>query len=382
MLALCFSAFVCFGVVLVLVGANQAEIAADLGLDLADSGLLVSAIALGVGIGVVAAGPVFDRSSRRPLFVGATLLAAAALISVDSTVDYQGLLVRMVLVGLGIGAYDTFINALIVERFREFAARPMTIVHAGATVGATLGPVMMGFAASRLHWTASFQWIGAAHLALAAAAFFVPFPDPPPRRSDASAGPSTRDIAFAPTLLPFAAIAFAYVGVEAAMTIFAIPYASDALALPAEIGRSAISAFWFGLLAGRLASALSARLLRPPLFVVAGIAGALAIAIGIGTATPRLMLLFAVVGATWGCVYPLMISLAGRQFPNAPGTAAGLAAGAGAIGGFVVPWATGAIGDQWGIAVAVASLALWSIAIAAGGIAAARQRPPPIEKIL
>jgi MFS family permease len=55
-LPLCFSAFLAFGAVLVLLGANQASLAAELGLDLAQSGLLASALALGLGAGVVIAG--------------------------------------------------------------------------------------------------------------------------------------------------------------------------------------------------------------------------------------------------------------------------------------------------------------------------------------
>jgi fucose permease len=90
----------------------------------------------------------------------------------------------------------------------------------------------------------------------------------------------------------------------------------------------------------------------------------------VASATPRLALLFGVIGATWGCVYPLMISFAGHQVPAAPGTAAGLAAGAGSVGGFVVPWVTGAIGDRWGIVAAFASLAAWSLLIAASGLLA------------
>jgi fucose permease len=378
LLTLCFSAFACFGVVLVLAGANQAEIAADLGLDLARSGLLGSALAAGLGVGVVAAGPLFDRHARRPLFVGSTLLAAAGLLFVDAEIGYARLLVHMVAIGVGIGAYDTFINALIVERFREHAARPMTIVHAGATVGAMLGPAMIGFAASHGHWTASFHWTGWAHLALAAVALVFPLPAAAERAVQRH---SARRLLVAPALLPFAAIAFAYVGVEASMTIFAVPYARDALALTPEVGRTAISAFWLGLLAGRVGSAASTRLLQPQLFIAAGTLGAACVVAGVASASSQVLLVFGLAGFAWGCVYPLMITLAGRQFPRAPGTATGVAAGFGAAGGFAVPWLTGMVGDAWGIATAVGSLALWSALIAAGGLAAMRLRPPPIEDI-
>jgi FHS family glucose/mannose:H+ symporter-like MFS transporter len=380
-LILCFSAFVCFGIVLVLAGANQSEIAADLGLDLARSGLLVSTLAGGIGVGVVGAGPLFDRYARRPLFVGSILLAAAALIFVDANVSYGRLLVHLVAIGIGIGAYDTLINALVIERYRDGAARPMTIVHAGATVGAMFGPALVALAVSQLHWTASFRWTGYAHLALAAAALVHTFPPPPIRLPNEPAAETTQNPLFSRALLPFAAIAFAYVGVEAAMTIFAIPYAQDVLQLSADHGRLAISVFWLGLLLGRIGSAASTRLLQPRLFVAAGILGAACIVAGVMSKSTEVFLVFGLTGFAWGCVYPLMITLAGRQFPRTPGVATGLAAGFGAAGGFAVPWLTGAIGDSWGIATAVCSIAFWSLVVAAGGVAAARLRPPPFEDL-
>ena len=69
MIGLAIAGFVAFGAVLVLVGANQAPLAAALELDLAESGLLASALALGIGTGIVGSGPVVDRWPRQPLFL-------------------------------------------------------------------------------------------------------------------------------------------------------------------------------------------------------------------------------------------------------------------------------------------------------------------------
>jgi nitrate/nitrite transporter NarK len=75
-----------------------------------------------------------------------------------------------------------------------------------------------------------------------------------------------------------------------------------------------------------------------------------------------------------------MIALAGQRFPAARGVAAGFTAGAGALGGFAIPWLTGAIGDWAGIDLALSSLVLWSIAIAAAGLAAQRGHTAAISR--
>jgi fucose permease len=367
-LPLCFCAFLAFGVVLVLVGANQASLAAELGLDLARSGLLASSLALGLGAGVVIAGPLFDRYPRRPLFVTSALLAAAALLGVEREMSYARWLVHAALAGAGIGLYDTLINAIVVQRYRERAARPMLVVHSAATIGAMLGPPLAGWIAAAHHYTASFHAAGLAHVAIAAWAACVPLPAPEPR--DPARGGARDRVALAP-LLPLAAVAFAYVGVESAVTVFAVPYANEALALPAARGQLAISAFWLGLLAGRLAL-LGARTIDARVLLAAGAGAALLLAAAAIVSSAPLELALLAVGAALGSVYPVMIALAAQTSPSASGTAAGLAAGAGALGGFFVPWSSGAIGDAAGIAVGFGSLALWCAAIAVAAAASRR----------
>ncbi len=372
MLSLCFTAFVAFGVALVLIGAHQADLARELELGLAETGLLGSVLALGIGVGVVAAGPLFDRHRRRPLFAGACLIAAAALVSVEPGMGYARWLLHIALTGFGIGAYDTLINAVVVQRYGERAAKPMTIVHSAATLGAMAGPAYAGWMAARGHWSASFVWLGVAHLALAVWALAVRFPEP--ERGGVARRDGEREGVLSASMLPFGLVAFAYVGIEASLTIFAVPYGTGAFALGAERGRGAITAFWLGLLLGRLGvlglrGPLDARVLFG-----AGTAGTLVLALGVGLGVRIVEAPFLAAGLALGCVYPVTIALVGQRFPHARGTAAGLAAGAGAAGGFAVPWLTGALGDATGVAYAVGSLALWSAAIAAAAAALQRMR--------
>jgi fucose permease len=370
LLLYCFLSFVVFGAALVLVGANQADLAQALDLDLSRSGLLVSALMGGLGIGVVVAGPLFDRVERRPLFVGAMLLAAAALLSVDREMGFGRALLLLAVTGAGIGAYDTLISAAVSERFGEHSARPMTLVHAGATLGAVAGPLLAGWLAARGDWSDSFRWTGVAHLALAGAAFAVRFA--PPDRSAETRAARGRSGLLSAALLPFALISFAYVGVEGALTVFAMPYAGEGLGLDASRGRPAISAFYLGLFIGRLGIVLRGGALGAGVLLACGLVAAGVLGGGVAAAVTQVELVFGLYGAALGCVFPVMIALAGQRLPHARGTAVGLVAGVGCLGGFAIPWLTGAIGDSAGAAIAVGSLALWTLLIAVAAFAARR----------
>jgi fucose permease len=230
-----------------------------------------------------------------------------------------------------------------------------------------LGAPLIGWIDSNGPFTLSFEVLGWAHLAIAAWAAVTPLPAPERRTSAPSAASALRN--GGASLLLLSAVAFSYVGVEAAVTVFAIPYAEGALGLPVARGQLAISTFWLGLLVGRLGLLAFPGGLGPRVLLTSsGLGTVLVLALVAWPHAPPELSFFAV-GAALGSVYPLMITLAGQRFPEARGTAAGLAAGAGALGGFAVPWLSGALGDVAGVTTALGSLAFWCAAIAAAAAA-------------
>ena len=241
-------------------------LARDLSLDLSRSGLLGAALVLGIGTGVVGAGPLVDRYPRRPLWVFSTGLAAAALLGVSPGMGFERMLAQLVLIGFALGLYDTLVSTLVVERFRERAMRPMSAVHSAATLGAMLGPPLAAWLAAANGWAASFHAAGFAHLALGAAGLVIALPAPnrvAARSAERAATP--RRPVFSPALLPFALASFAYVGIESALTVFAVPYATEGHRLSMARGLASISSFWMGLFAGRLDSARASLRPRRPL---------------------------------------------------------------------------------------------------------------------
>jgi fucose permease len=371
MLPLAYCGFLCLGLVLTLLGANQDYLAADLELDLARTGMLASALALGLLVGTVGAGPLYDRLPRKPLFVAAILLPATALFGFGPDLGFREALFRFAWIGLGAGAYDTFFIAAIAERFGARSAKPMSLLHTGTATGAIIGPLLVAVIATRWHWTLSFQLIGIVHIALAAAAMRLRFPAPtrkaPPARTD-------RYTALSLAIIPFVIVTFAYLGVETAMSVFAIPFASDGLGLEVIRGQTAISSMWFGLLAGRLGALALRGNLDGRVLIGAGILCCTAISIGAATGMRQIEILYFCVGFSLGPVFPVTIALAGQRFPGSLGSVVGLAVGVGSIGCFVVPWLTGALGDQAGIVSAMKWLAGWAVVIALGGVVIRRGR--------
>jgi fucose permease len=371
MLALTFCGYFCLGLVLILLGANQADISRDLNLDLAGTGMLASAFAMGMFIGMTGAGLLYDRLPRRPLFVATILLTAIALFGFGSNSSFSEALFLFAITGLGSGAYDTLFNAVIAERYGERSAKPMSVLHTGTAVGAIVGPLLVAAIATRWHWSRSFHLMGIAHLALAAATLFVRLPEP---MRTADSAKSDAGAIFSKAIVPFVVVAFAYLGLETAMAVFAIPYATDGLALDVIHGQTAISGMWLGLMAGRLGTLVLRGNLDGRVLIGSGILCCAAIIINAAVGSNQIAILYFCVGFALGPVFPLAIALAGQRFPHALGSVIGLAAGAGSTGCFVIPWLTGALGDQMGIAFAVKWLSVWALVIALGGAVILRGR--------
>jgi len=377
------ASFLAFGALLVLFGSNGSELIAALGLDYADLGLLGSCLSLGLGVGIVIAGPLIDRLPRRPLYVAACGAVFAACALLGPATDFRALLVHTIAIGFGAGFYETVLNALIVEEFGARAPRRLVFCHSAATLSAALTP--LAFEALReglaLAWYDTFRIAGAVHLALIAAVAFVPM------RAAAGAGPRAASderaaAAHAGRSTPahaapapgddrvaFAAICiatFAYVGVESALTLFVGDHARASLGLDAARAAGTISAFWSGLLVGRLAVGLAPRAPGAgTTALLAAVAAGIVLGFGLGWISPP-ELAMAGAGFFLGGVFPVMIGLAGQMLPRRAGLAVGLAAGLGSLGGFVVPWITGELARAGGLASALAALSGWIGLLVAG----------------
>jgi fucose permease len=342
----------------------QPALHAALGLDLAASGLVASALSLGLGVGVVLGGPLTDRLARKPLFAASAGLAAFSGLSLAGGGGFATVLAATAGIGFGAGLYETLLNAAVVERAPVSAASRLSLIHACATLGAALGAPLLGAVATAHSFAAAYAALGAAFIALAALALAVPFGPKGDGALSSGLGSTDGEVQRLSRLWPLAAGSFGYVGLETALSVFAAPHAAG-LGLDPSRGLRALSAFWVGLFLARVGFAALRRPASRGQLRAAGLAGAVALGAAAFVRELPPELSFLAVGLALGVVFPVLVTLAGEACPGRRGTAVGLVVGAGSLGGFAVPWAAGAIGDALGPAAAVASLAVLAGALAA-----------------
>jgi MFS family permease len=405
------SAFFTFGVVLVLLGATQAEVARALSLDLAASGFLGAVLALGIGGGVLIGGPLVDRFARAPLMAGSCVVCALGLFVIGPQRSYVEVVTALIVLGIGCGVYDTLVNAVVLEKAGARGASALALVHASATLGASVGPLLVRFGLNHWNWWLVFNAVGAVHLGLALAAVSLRGSRPSAARAhregrEHELGAGAREgqlrglLVSAPALIAIAIATCAYVGLENGVTLYAVPWAAS-LGDSEPMGQWSISAFWGGLLIGRLwlvalgarrearalgtlqeADAVEARTelaaldarrdAGVQLLAACGAGGAVIVCAGALLAHGPLIVVTTLAGIALGPVYPLAMTLVARRVPSATGTALGLVASAGAVGGFAIPWVAGAVGDRFGVQAAVTLLGLHGFVVAATAVALAR----------
>jgi fucose permease len=353
------AAFFAFGALLVLFGANASDIIRDLSLDYADFGLVASMLSMGIGCGILCAGPLSDRLPRRPLFVVSVGSVAIATFWVGPTTGYSTLLVVSFAIGFGAGFYETLLNTVIVEQSGTLAPRRLLFVHSAATLGASVTPFAIGLLREPLSivWYDSFRAAGCLHVALLFGLPLLPATTRVPMNSETERELPESDGRL--LLAAICAVTFVYVGVESALTFFVADFAQNDLGLAASRASAVVGFFWLGLLIGRLAVGLAPRTPSAgSTALLALVSAAIVAAFFLGGPLPA-ELAMSLIGFFLGGVFPIMIGMAGMARPGATGLAVSLAAGLGSLGGFAIPWLTGVLATRTSLATALSALSVW-----------------------
>jgi MFS family permease len=366
------------------VGAGEAEL-----------GLALLGVAVGSMLTMPVAGWACARFGGRSVAVAGGLAGCASIALPALAGNLVQLALALALIGATFGLLDVAMNveAIAVERA---CRRPiMPSFHGwfstGGLVGALAGGALAGAGAAAAPHLAATSAVGAVAVAWAGRRL-MPGDDARDERAGAGGervragaervgagggrAASRRSSRATPILVVCGLIAFCAAVGEGAMADWSALYLTDSLGAGGGLAAMGYAAFAGAMAAGRFAGGRAIRALGPAGTLQLG-CGAAALAMAAGLAAhdrATAIAAFAVAGLGVACVFPVVLSTAGRAEPDRSGPAVAFVSTIGYTGFLAGPPLIGFVADRTSLAWGLGVVAL--LAAAAAGLAAGLRREP------
>lgn len=334
------------------------------------AGVTLTVHFVGASVGVVTGLVLLRRVPGRWLVSASALLAACGVGAVALSHSWLEFSAGVALTGVGFGVLDLTLNQLFSRTAIRGRAARITFMNGLFGLGALVGPLLVEGLKPQ-HFSALF---GVYAAALAIVAVTMRGLAAAPTRGERVAGPrrsSGRERAITRALgverrgvlVGFSAGFLVYVAVETSASgwiaahLHGVGYASS-------VGSLVTAGFWAGMTLGRFGASLAGRYLRERVFVVGGLAVAVAFALG-AESSAAAPVLYPLVGLMLAPVFPMALSWYTKLEPSsAHGVPVLLVASV--VGGVIGPATESLVVSNWGIAVVptvTAALALVTLCI-------------------
>ncbi|MBC7366568.1 MAG: MFS transporter [Undibacterium sp.] len=311
-------------------------------------GLMVVITAL-AATAAFSSGWVVGRFGTGPVVLVSGAATGSALLALSQVGGLPGLVLAVLPLGLGAGAVDAALNGFVA---RHYSGRQMNWLHACWGIGATSGPLVIGFALGHgSGWRGGYLALGSAQLALAGL-FLVTlglWARAPERAPDVAADgneqvePTLGARSLAGWLSP--GILAIYVAAELTTGLWAGSILIVARGFEPATAAMATAAYYGSITVGRIAIGFvvdrwgNRRMVG--LGVAVGLGGALLFTAA--ASVPAAVVALVLMGLGFAPVYPGMMHEVPRRFaPGAVQTIIGRQAGAAGVGAAIMPAAAGA----------------------------------------
>ena len=343
-------------------GPCNAPIAAAFHAGARAMGLLISAHFAGFIVTTVFAGWLIDRAGLKPVMAGGAALLGAALMAFGRAPTLELLFCAMFLTGVGGGAIEAAVNALIGALYCETRVYNLNMLHIFFGVGAFSWPIVAGYLlASGMSWRTMYVLIGAFNLLMAAGMAPQKFPDPQP---GAAAGlRQTLALLRHPAVWLLGGVVALYVGAEIGINAWIVRYFDEDLLHGARFAHTLrpapgiaftlttsvfLTLYWFSMTVGRVFSTLAGRTLAD--YALLRAATLLSAAFAIATFLVRDIRLaatfLALTGLCFSGIFPTAIALGSNRFPDRLGMISGLIIAFSGVGNVVLNAAIGEIAQR------------------------------------
>ncbi|HUX50309.1 MAG TPA: MFS transporter [Spirochaetia bacterium] len=348
-----FGNFVVYGIGMTIIGATLPKILADFSWSYTAAGAVLAAGSLGYFISTYLSGMLLQRLGPRVVAAGGLVVQAISLAVFALVPSIVVNFIIYFIMGLGQGGTEVTINYAVVRMERKGESHLMSIIHAAFSVGAVIGPLIIGLIIRMgFSWQLLYRGLGAVTLVMAVILAILPFGRLTLSNVET---PEMRASLARPERQPMFYLAFflllVYVGVELGSSNWVSEYFVTILGSTPSVGAFMVSIFWIGLLVGRVGvpvvfrRAAHAKVLTGlALFTTLSLAGALLfrnpVVVGAG---------FFFTGLGCSAIYPLIMTIIGHFFDEGQNRAIGFAAAGGGVGSLVFPFIMAAVSQGFGL---------------------------------
>lgn len=367
-----------FGIVFAVLGTafGLPAMRLRLHIDLAQQGTLFFLLYLGMFCASFAVGPLLDHFGNRPNLLFSSLIVAAAMLLFAAADSKAAASIAAVLLGIGGGGLNTCTNLVVSEVYGERRGPMLNVLGIFFGVGALSVPL---FAATiEGHLSIPQMFLICALLAAACAVAYAIISFPAARTRQAF---SLRDLYAATTydgILLLAGILFMESGNEASIGGWTSTYVNSG-GYPPRTATLVLAVFWAALMLSRLLAARLLKAMRKSQVVftnaLLSIVGCL-ILLSAGS-LPLLIAGTALIGLSYGPIFPTTVAIAGDRYRERAGTVFGLLFSIALIGGMSFPWAVGHFSQRFSLHAGMMVPAGGAIAITLlSGVLIVRERHP------
>jgi fucose permease len=340
-----------YGLYVTMIGPLMPELIGQYSLRMSQGGLIVSSNSMGGLLIILLGGILIDRLPKSRLIAVLFLLYSIWLLLVGTSPIYIVLLLLFFALGATTRMLDIVLNAFTADLYPERRGFFLNLLHTFFGIGAFLGPV---FARALLNlqaeWHIVFLILGCVCLLIFTLYITMIRRQESIGRNHASEEQS-RSFSWlrSPRIWFLCLVMILYAGHQTGVTVWLPMYLQTHLRTDVNLASYALSVFWLGIIAGRIASSLLTTRFDPKHLVLWGcLFGGLFLVAGIVSGLPLVLIAAAgITGMLTGSTIPLLITMGCGWFPSSSGSVTSLLYLNSNLAKMVFPWLVGFIADSY-----------------------------------
>lgn len=300
---------------------------------------------LGIFCASLIVGPLIDSAGNKANLFVSSVLVSAAMVWFALAHSFAAAAMAAILLGLGGGGLNTCTNALVSDVYGEQRGPMLNLLGIFFGIGALCVPLLA--ASIEGHFTISQLFFICAVLAAVCAFTYALLSFPPAKASQAFSIREVLRVAKYEGVLLLAVILFMESGNEACIGGWTSTFVNT-IGYSARIATLVLASYWAALMVSRMVAArVLQRIGKSQLVLIIALISLLGCAVLLTTRS--LILLFAgtaLIGLSYGPIFPTTLALAGDRYSERAGTVFGLLFSIALMGGMLFPWSVGEISQR------------------------------------